>query len=93
MAFKLISMKRIILVGCDSVALGIVTHSISSVVKQQIEVAIIEDKNQIEEIRNKLSEAEPIPIHNFHKEWIEPKIYDIPRSKYIGKPRNNFKKR
>lgn len=41
-------MKKIILVGCDSVAINFAMHSISSVVKQQIEVAIIENKKQLE---------------------------------------------
>lgn len=87
-------MKKIILVGCDSVALGFAMHSISSVVKQQIEVAIIENKKQLEEIRNRAFEPEPMVLNNYREEWIEPKIYnDIPRNKFFDKPRNNFKKR
>ena len=87
-------MKKIILVGCDSMVLGFAMHSISSVVKQQIEVAIIENKKQLEEIRNRAFEPEPIMISNDRLEWTEPKIYnDIPRNKFFDKPRNNFKKR
>lgn len=44
--------------------------------------------------KNVVFEPEPILFHNHRKEWIEPKLYnDVPRNKFIDKPRHNFKKR
>lgn len=89
-----IAMKKMILVGGCPVGFHFAMHSISSVVKQQIEVAIIENKKQLEETKNRSFEPEPMILKNYHQEYIEPKIYnDIPRNKFFDKPKNNFRKR
>jgi len=69
-------------------------NGISAIAKQQIELAIIENKKQIEEIRNVAFKPEPMMISNDRLEWTEPKVYNnIPRNKFIDKPLHNFKKR
>lgn len=84
--------QKIVIVGCgNSIGLAFALQSIQQIHKQQIEIVIAEDK-KLEEIRNKAFEPEPLQIHNFNKEWFEPKVNDIPRNKYFDKPRNNFKK-
>jgi hypothetical protein len=87
-------MKKIILVGCNPISKGCVMSSISSVVKAQVEVVMIENKKQLEEIKNIAFEPETLIIRNHRLELQEPKNYnDFPRNKFFYKPRDNFNKR
>lgn len=99
-------MKKVIVVatiGLEHVALATARlHTLAS--QQNAEIVFInQDTDNIKEITNNIEaknvinsafEREPIQIYNFHKKWTEPKIYnDVPRNKFIDKPRHNFRKR
>lgn len=87
-------MKKVILIGCGPIGWHFATTGVSSIVKQQIEVNIQENKKQLEEIRNVVFEPEPLEFINTQLECTEPKFYnDIPRNKFIDKPLHNFRKR
>jgi len=67
---------------------------ITKIARQQIELAIQENKNQLEEIKKVAFERESLEFINHRNEFIEPKIYnDVPRNKFFDKPRHNFNKR
>jgi tRNA A37 methylthiotransferase MiaB len=98
-------MKKVIIIGCAAVMESIHEAEIRAIAlnknvdlvfansnHEKLKEAIlnIEDKN----ITNLAFERKSIELINHHLEWNEPKIYnDIPRNKYIDKPKHNYKKR
>ena len=86
-------MKNIIIVGCFGV--DSVCQSVAKSIKADVKDAIIEVVNNIEtkNIINEQFKPEPFVLHNYHKEYFEPKIKDFPRNKFIDKPRFNHRKR
>jgi len=98
-------MKKVIIIGSISDCLSEAIHEAeirAIALSKNIDVAfadheklkeailLIEAKN----IVNSAFEPEPLKFINHRKEWIEPKIYnDVPRNKFIDKPRHNYKKR
>jgi len=81
--------RGIIIVG----ATGSAGSEIARLLKDHAEILVV---NNIEakNIVNSAFEPEPFILTNHHKEWIEPKLYnDIPRNKFIDKPRHNFRRR
>lgn len=83
--------QEIIIIG---VGLSGVSHLFSKIKAMEIDAIIAVDKEQSKSI----FERESIPIHNFREDFSEPliekhKFYENEPSKFIGKPRNNFKRR
>lgn len=84
-------MKKVILIGCFGMEASSVLGSLQELQRQNIEVLIANDKKQVQEIRNKAFEQEPIRFHN-HRQLDNPIFYEPEPSKFIGKPKRNFKK-
>ena len=59
---------------------------------QNIQVIVANDVKREDKFRNQF-ENESIPIHNFREEdFREPIFYENEPSKFMSKPKNNFKK-
>jgi hypothetical protein len=94
-------MKKVIIIGCAAVMESIRQAEITAIaLSKNIDVVFANSSEEIinnieaKNITNLAFERKSIELINHHLEWNEPKIYnDIPRNKFIDKPRHNYKKR
>lgn len=98
-------MKKVIIIGCAAAMESIRQAEITAIaLSKNIDVVFTDSiheklkdvKNNIEDknISNLVFEPPAFILENHRLEWTEPKIYnDVPRNKFIDKPRHNFRKR
>ena len=84
-------MKKIIIAG--HLGINSVTAIASKVADMKETILVVAENIEAKNVINEQFEPEPILFNNYHKEHFVPKIKDLPRNKFIDKPKYNHRKR
>lgn len=79
-------MKKVLIVGSPSAGISFTQCGL----KEITGIILVDKEKEIDERKN--VEFKSVPKTNYPIENFEPKINNPPRSKYLDKPRNNYKK-
>lgn len=82
-------MRKVAIIGNGGVALAVEILSMAQ--RNSIEIVVI---NDTEQEKNKAFQPDPTIIRSYNYDFIEPpNYYEQQPSKFISKPKNNFKRR